>query len=142
MLLERLIAKVMQKVMDVTKKVIGNVVSGVKELEKSIHAENTPAVQSERKKIPFPVRPHRESDMQGNTEHQAIAPTEKESIIRQIKAAQKPVFIETEQTAERPPYPKPSVLAAKYPRLKKIDNRLKEQNKAIFEREKSGFHLL
>lgn len=55
MLLERLIAKVMQKVMDVMKKVIGNVVSGVKELEKSIHAENTPAVQSERKKIPFPV---------------------------------------------------------------------------------------
>ena len=37
---------------------------------------------------------------------------------------------------ERPSQPKPSVLASKYPRLKEIDSRLKEQNKAIFEREK------
>jgi len=44
--------------------------------------------------------------------------------------------IETGQTAERPPYPKPSVLASKYPRLKEIEDRLKEQNKAIFGREK------
>lgn len=32
--------------------------------------------------------------------------------------------------------PKPSILAAKYPRLKEIDSKLKDQNKAIFEREK------
>jgi hypothetical protein len=37
---------------------------------------------------------------------------------------------------ERPLQPKPSVLASKYPRLKEIDSKLKEQNKAIFEREK------
>ena len=41
-----------------------------------------------------------------------------------------------EVTAERPPQPKPSVLAGKYHRLKEIDGKLKEQNKAIFEREK------
>ena len=37
---------------------------------------------------------------------------------------------------ERPPQPKPSVLAGKYSRLKEIDSRLKDQNEAIFEREK------
>ncbi len=37
---------------------------------------------------------------------------------------------------ERPPQPKPSVFVKKYPRLKEIDSRLKEQNKAIFGREK------
>ena len=37
---------------------------------------------------------------------------------------------------ERPPQPKPSVLVGKYPRLKEIDSRLKDQNEAIFEREK------
>lgn len=36
---------------------------------------------------------------------------------------------------ERPPKPQPSILAAKYPRLKEIDDKLKEQNRAIFERE-------
>ena len=41
-----------------------------------------------------------------------------------------------EETIERPPQPKPSVLANKYPRLKEIDSRLKDQNEAIFEREK------
>lgn len=38
--------------------------------------------------------------------------------------------------SERPPQPKPSVLAGKYPRLKEIDSRLKEQNKAILGWEK------
>ena len=37
---------------------------------------------------------------------------------------------------ESPPQPNPSVLAGKYPRLKEIDSRLKDQNKAIFGREK------
>ncbi len=37
---------------------------------------------------------------------------------------------------ERPSQPKPSVLASKYPHLKEIDSKLKDQNKAIFEREK------
>jgi hypothetical protein len=41
-----------------------------------------------------------------------------------------------EMTTERLPQPKPSILASKYPRLKKIDSRLNEQNKVIFEREK------
>ena len=40
------------------------------------------------------------------------------------------------QTAERPPHPKPSIPAAKYPRLKEIEGRLGKQNRAIFEREK------
>lgn len=40
------------------------------------------------------------------------------------------------EATERPPQPKPSVLAGKYPRLKEIDSRLKDQNEAIFEREK------
>lgn len=36
---------------------------------------------------------------------------------------------------ERPPQPKPSVLASKYPRLKEIEGRLKDQSRAVFERE-------
>lgn len=61
-------------------------------------------VEPERKKIPFPVNPHRKADVQNK--------------------------------AERPPQPQPSVLASKYPRLKEIDDRLKDQNRAIYEREK------
>jgi len=139
-LLERLIAKVMRKVMDFAEKVIDKAVDAVKETPREtdscIHAGDNPAVQPEKKKIPFPVNPHKKSDVQKNTEQQAIASTEKESIIRQIKAGQKPVSIETGQTAEKPPYPKPSVLAGKYPRLKEIDSRLKDQNRVIFAREK------
>ncbi len=61
----------------------------------------------------------------------------KKSIIEQIKAEQKSVPAETNRLeTERPPQPKPSVLASKYPLLKEIDSKLKEQNKAIFEREK------
>lgn len=55
----------------------------------------------------------------------------------QIKAEQKSVPSETKRLeTERPPQPKPSILASKYPRLKEIDSKLKEQNKAISEREK------
>lgn len=54
-----------------------------------------------------------------------------------MKAEQKSIPAETRQLEpERPPQPKPSVLASKYPRLKEIDSRLKDQNRAIFEREK------
>jgi len=144
-LLERLIAKAMQKVMDIAEKVIGKAVEAVKEtsieMESHIHAEDKPIIQPERKKIPFPVTPHRKADVQKNTEHQAVASTEKESVIRQIKAEQKPVPIETGQTAERPPYPKPSVLACKYPHLKEIESRLKEQNRSILGREKKRDEL-
>ena len=139
-LLERLIAKAMQKVTDLAEKVIDKAVDAVKEtpgeMESCTHAEDKPPIQPERKKIPFPANLHGKPDAQKNTEHQAAAPTEKESIIRQIRAGQKPVLSETGQTAERPPHPKPSIPAAKYPRMKEIDSRLKDQNEAIFEREK------
>ena len=85
--LERLIAKVMQKVMVFSEKVVGKAVDAEKktleETERHIHVKDKPSVQP-----------------------------------------------------ERPPQPKPSVLAGKYPRLKEIDSRLKDQNEAIFEREK------
>ncbi len=145
LLLELLIAKAMRKVMDIAEKVIGNAVDGVKErsreTENCIHAGDTSAVQSERKKIPFPINPHRKPNMQKNTEYPAVVSTGKESIIKQIKTEQNPVPTETEQTAERPPYPRPSVLASKYPRLQEIEGRLKEQNKAIFGREKKRDEL-
>lgn len=86
-LLEKLIAKVMQKVMDFVAKGIGKVADAIKEMseetEDNIHANDKAVVQPE---------------------------------------------------TERPP--QPSVFASKYPRLKEIEGRLKEQNKAIYEREK------
>ena len=55
--------------------------------------------------------------------------------VKQIKAESKTVPAETKQLeTERPP--QPSTLAAKYSRLKEVDSRLREQNRAIFEREK------
>lgn len=91
-LLEHLIAKVMQKIMDFAEKVIDKTVDAAKEApgktESHIHAKYNPASQPK-------------------------------------------------QTAsERPPQPQPSVLVRKYPRLKEIEGRLKEQNKAISGREK------
>ncbi len=83
-------------------------------------------------------------DMQNKEElpQQKITVTVKKSIIEQIKAEQKPVLAETRQLeTERPPQPKPSVLASKYPRLKEIDSRLKDQNRAIYEREKKWDNL-
>ena len=139
LLLKLLMAKAMQKVMGIAEKVIGNDVSSAKETSKEmdsrIHAGDNPAFRPERKKILFLMNPHRELDRKKNTEHPAAKSTEKESVIKQIKAGQKPVLIEKEQTAERPPQPKPSVLARKYPHLKEIEGRLKDQNKAIFGRE-------
>ena len=104
-LLERLIAKAIQKVMDFAGKVVGKAVDAVKETlketESHIHAKDEPLDQPERKKIPLPVNSHWK-----------------------------------EVATEKLPQPKPSVLAGKYSRLKEIDNRLKDQNEAIFEREK------
>ena len=61
----------------------------------------------------------------------------KKSIIEQIKAEQKSVPVGTKRLeTEKPIQPKPSLLASKYPRLKEIEGRLKDQNRAIFEREK------
>ena len=99
-LLELLIAKVMQKVMNFAGKVVDAVKESPKETESHIHAKGEPLNQPERKKIPLPVNPRRK------------------------------------EATERPPQPNPSVLAGKYPRLKEIDSRLKDQNEAIFEREK------
>ena len=86
-LLERLIVKVMQKVMDTVEKIVGKAVDAEKETpkekERHIHAKDKSSVQP-----------------------------------------------------ERPPQPKPSILAGKYSRLKEIDSRLKDQNKAILGREK------
>lgn len=140
LLLELLIEKVMQKVMDIAEKVIGIDAGAAKEMSKEtdscIHAEDNPTIQPERKKIPFPVKLHRKPDRKNDTEHPAADSTEKESIMKQIKPEQKPVTTENEQTVERLPQPKPSVLASKYPRLKEIEGRLKDQNREIFGCEK------
>ncbi len=141
-LLEKLIAKVMQKVMDFVTKDIGKATDVIKEMpeetEDNIHANDKAVVQPEKKK-PFLVNPKRKMNMQNKAElpQQKITVTVKESIIEQIKAEQKSIPVETKQSeTERPLQPKPSVLASKYPRLKEIDSRLKEQNRAIYEREK------
>ena len=142
-LLEKLIAKVMQRVMDIVEKVIGKAADIInetpEEAENTVHAKDEPVVQPERKKIPFPAITQRKMDMQNKEElpQQENTATAKKSIIEQIKAEQKSVPVETKRLeTERPPQPKPSVLASKYPRLKEIESRLKDQNKAIFERAK------
>ena len=144
-LLERLIAKVMQKVMDMVEKVVGNAAAieetpkgMTKESESHIQVGNEPIHQPERKKIPFPFDHYRKAETLNQTEQpqQKGIVADKKSVIGQTKAEQKPVPAETKQPEmERPPKPQPSILAAKYPRLKEIDDKLKEQNRAIFERE-------
>ncbi len=142
-LLECLIAKVMQKVMVLAEKVIDKAADSVKEtpreMKSHIHAEDKPIIQLERKKISFPVNPHRKADVRDKAEQpqQKRNVTVRESVIEQIKAGQKYTSAETKQAeTETPPQPKPSVLATKYPHLKEIEDRLKEQNKAILGREK------
>ena len=85
----------MQKMIDIAEKVIGIDVSVVKETSKEIDSRirtgDNLIVQPERKKIPFPVNPNRKLDMKKHTEHSEVDSTEKESIIKQIKAEQKPV---------------------------------------------------
>lgn len=144
-LLERLIAKVMQKVTDMVEKVVGNAAAieetpkgMTKESESHIQVGNEPIHQPERKKIPFPFDHYRKAETLNQTEQpqQKGIVADKKSVIGQTKAEQKPVPAETKQPEmERPPKPQPSILAAKYPHLKEIDDKLKEQNRAIFERE-------
>ena len=88
------------------------------------------------KKIPIPVNRHRKGDLLKNAGQLQPKGIDTVQEPGQIKAVQNPVTAQPEQTAERPLQPQPSVLVSKYPRLKEIDSRLKEQNKAIFEREK------
>ena len=147
LLLERLIAKVMQKAMDFAEKVIGKGDDAVKETSKDMDCQILvkagSAVRLE-KKIPFPVNIHRKSDLQNKVEQpqKESTTTVKQSIVEQIKAEAKSVPVETKRSeTERPPQPKPSVLAEKYPHLKEIDSRLKEQNKVIFGREKKRDEL-
>ncbi len=141
-LLERLIAKVMQKVMDIAKKVIGKAKDAIKETPKEmeiyVRAKDEPKVQTEKKKIPFSVYAQRKTDVQNREQpQQESTATVKKTVIEKMKAGQKSVPAETKRLeTERPPQPRPSVLAGKYPRLKGIEGKLKDQNKAIFEREK------
>ena len=58
-----------------------------------------------------------------------------EKVADDVKEEPKEMEIKPSEAA-RPPQPKPSMLAEKYPRLKEIDHKLKDQNNAIFEREK------
>lgn len=125
LLLEYLIAKVMQKVMDFVAKGIGKTADAIK-------------------KMPFPVDPKRKMDMQKKEElpQQKTTAAVKKSIVAQIKSAQKFVPAETKQLeTERPPQPKPSVLASKYLRLKEIEDKLKDQNRVIFGREQKWDEL-
>ena len=142
-LLERLIAKVMQKIMDFAEKVVGKAVDDVKDtLEETVdrvHAKDELIHQQEKKKIPFPVNTHRKLDTQNKVEQpqQESNIIVKQSIGEQIKAKSKSVTVETKYIeTKRPPQAKPSILAERYPCLKEIDEKLKDQNKAIFEREK------
>ena len=148
LLLECLIIKAIQKVMDIAEKVIEKAADIIKvapkETENPIHTKDEPVVQPERKKILFPANAQRKMDMQNKEElpQQKNIATVKKSIIRQIKVEQKSVLAETKRLeTESPPQPKPSVLASKYPSLREIDSRLKEQNRAIFEREKKRDRL-
>ena len=110
-----------------------------KESGSYIQVENKQTVQSKKEKIPFTLYTERKSDAQnkaGQLQQENTAAIKK-SVMGQIKTEQKTIPVETKQLEiERPPQPKPSILAEKYPRLKEIDDGLKDQNKAIFEREK------
>lgn len=148
LLLERLITKVMRKVTDFAEKVTGKAADTIKEASKEtenpVYVKDELVVRAERSKILFPVNPQHKMDMQNKEKlpQQKTTSTVKKSIIEQMKAGQKPVPAETRQLeTERPPQPKPSAFAKKYPRLKEIDHKLKDQNNAIFEREKKHDRL-
>ena len=142
-LLERLLTKNMPRAMDITERAASKPADVVnetqKETESYVHAKGELEVQPERKEIVFPVNTYRKTDVQNKSEQPQPQNTVTvgESIVEQIKAKQKHTSVETKQVeTEMSPQPKPSVLARKYPRLKEIDSRLKQQNKAIFEWEK------
>ena len=142
LLLECLIAKVMQKAMDFEEKVIGKAADAKKETLEETEIrfyEKDEAIHRQEKKIPFPFNYYRKEVTQNKTEQpqQKSTASVKESVIEQMMTEQKSVPVGVKQSGtERTPQPKPSILAEKYPRLKEIDDRLKERNKAIFEREK------
>lgn len=151
LLLECLIAKVMQKVMEMVEKAVSKAAvieetpkKMPKESAGHIQAEDEPTYQPEIKKIPFPFDHYRKSEKQNQAEQpqQKGVAADKKSVIEQTKAEQKYVSAETKQPeTERPLQPKPSVLAAKYPRLKEIEDKLKDQNRAIFEQEQKRDEL-
>ena len=142
LLLECLIAKVMQKAMDFAEKVIGKAADAEKETPEETEIrfyEKDEAIHRQEKKIPFSFNYYRKEVTQNKTEQQQQKSTAsvKESVIEQMMTEQKSVPVGVKQAGtERPPQPKPSILTEKYPRLKEINDRFKEQNKAIFEREK------
>lgn len=101
--------------------------------------EKDEAIHRQEKKIPFSFNYYRKEVTQNKTEQpqQKNTATVEKSVIGQTKTEQQSVLVGVKQSGtERPPPPQPSILAEKYPRLKEIDNRLKEQNKAILGREK------
>lgn len=129
LLLECLIAKVMQKAMDFAEKVIGKAADVEKEMPEETEIrfyEKDKAIHRQEKKIPFSFNHYRKEITQNKMEQpqQKSTASVKKSV---------PVGVKQSGT-ERPP--QPSILAEKYPRLKEIGDRLKEQNKAIFECEK------
>ena len=142
LLLECLIAKVMQKAMDFAEKVIGKAADVEKETPEETEIrfyEKDKAIHRQEKKIPFSFNHYRKEITQNKMEQpqQKSTASVKKSVIEQMMTEQKSVPVGVKQSGtERPPQPKPSILAEKYPRLKEIDDRLKEQNKAIFECEK------
>ena len=93
-LLEKLIAKVMQKATDIAEKITGKVADAVKEkpkeMEIHIHTKDEPMAQTERKKIPFPVNPQRKAkaDIRNDTEQLQSPNTTavNKSIIEQMKS--------------------------------------------------------
>lgn len=142
LILERLIVKGMQKAMDIVEKAIDKVVDVVKEIpnkmDSGISVKDSLEVQTEKKKMPFSVNLHQKAGEQNKADQlQQKSTTTVQSIIEQIQAGQKYTSVETKWTeTEIPSQPKPSVLATKYSHLKEIESRLKEQNRAIFGREK------
>ena len=131
--------------MDIAEKVISKADDIIKEApeetENPVRVKDKSVVQSERKKIPLPVNQQRKVKVDARNETEQLQPQNtkavKKSVIEQIKSEQKLVPAEAKRLqTERPPQPQPSMLARKYPCLKEIDSKLKDQNKAIFEREK------
>lgn len=84
----------MQKATDIAEKITGKVADAVKEkpkeMEIHIHTKDEPMVQTERKKIPFPVNPQRKAkaDIRNDTEQLQSPNTTavNKSIIEQMKS--------------------------------------------------------
>ena len=103
-LLECLITKVMQKVMDIAEKVIGKVTDSQKETPKEmgihIHTKDEPVVQPERKKILFPINPQRRAKADAQNKElpqQESTSTVKKFVVGKIKTGQKSVPAEAKR---------------------------------------------